>query len=54
MKIETRPTEYETYGVYVDDKLVFNCNRAYNAHLIATILVDDEDYETSKKVGFKE
>lgn len=34
-------------------KCVLICNRAYNAHLIATILEADEDLEATQKVGFR-
>ena len=54
MKIIMKPTKYEKFGIYADRKRILVCNRAFNAHLIATILQDDENEDVTKKVIFKE
>ena len=54
MKLEMKQLESGLYAVVSGETPIIVCKRAYNAHLIATILEDDEKGETTKKVGFKE
>ena len=56
MKLTYKKINEELYAVYEETtgRVIMTCKRAFNAHLIATILQEDEKGEISKKVMFKE